>query len=87
MLDKANLLFSVFTNSQFKYASVIWMFCRETHYEKIQKIQHNVLKIVFSSHESYAKLEIDNIQNNDDTTHQKHLRNTGYGNLYSYYKQ
>ena len=69
---------------KFKYASVIWMFGRETHYEKIQKIQNNVLKIVFSSHESYAKLKIHHIQNNDDTVHQKHLRNTGYGNLYSY---
>ena len=37
VLFKARLLYSAFVNSQFSYASVIWMFSSKTCYKKIQK--------------------------------------------------
>ena len=37
---KARLLYNAFINSQFNYASVIWMFCRKKDYLKIEKIQY-----------------------------------------------
>ena len=36
---KAKLLCNAFINSQFNYASIIWMFCHKQHYLKIGKIQ------------------------------------------------
>ena len=43
---KARLLYNAFINSQFNYASVIWMFCRKKDYLKIEKIQYKALKII-----------------------------------------
>ena len=37
-LDKAKVLYNAFINSQFRYASVISMFCRKTDYLKMEKI-------------------------------------------------
>ena len=53
---KANVLYNAFINSQFSYASIIWMFCRKTDYLKVAKIQYKVLKIVFNSNESFDDL-------------------------------
>ena len=47
--DKAKVLYNAFINSQFSYASIIWMFCRKTDYLKMGKIQYKALKIVFNS--------------------------------------
>ena len=49
--DKAKFLYNAFINSQFSYASIIWMFCRKTDYLKMEKIQYKALKIVFNSNE------------------------------------
>ena len=35
---KAKILYNAFINSQFSYASIIWMFCRKTDYLKMEKI-------------------------------------------------
>ena len=68
--DQAKLLYSAFINSQFSYASTIWMFCRKNKYSKIQKIHHKSLKVVFNRDEEYLSLlEI----NNEISIHQKHL--------------
>ena len=68
---KARLLYNAFINSQFNYASVIWMFCRKKYYLKIAKIQHKALKIIYNSNESYEALLT---RNNEVSIHQKHLR-------------
>ena len=54
--DKAKVLYNAFINSQFSYASIIWMFCRKTDYLKMEKIQYKALKIVFNSNESFEDL-------------------------------
>ena len=51
-LEKTKLLYNAFINSQFNYASVIWMFCRKKDYLKIEKIQHKAVKIIYNSSES-----------------------------------
>ena len=68
---KARLLYNAFINSQFNYASVIWMFCRKTDYLKIEKIQYKALKIIYNSNESYEALLT---RNNEVSIHQKDLR-------------
>ena len=68
---KAGLLYNAFINSQFNYASVIWMFCRKKDYLKIEKIQDKALKIIYNSNESY---EAHLTRNNEVSIHQKHLR-------------
>ena len=54
--DKAKVLYNALINSQFSYASIIWMFCRKTDYLKMEKIQYKALKIVFNSNESLEDL-------------------------------
>ena len=54
--NKAKLLYNAFINSQFDYASIIWMFCHKQDYLKIEKIQYKALKIVYNSNESYEEL-------------------------------
>ena len=49
--DKAKVLYNAFINSQFSYASIIWMFCRKMDYLKMKTIQYQDLKIVFNSNE------------------------------------
>ena len=68
---KAKLLCNGFINSQFNYASIIWMFCHKQDYLKIKKIQHNALKIVHNSNESYVELLS---RNNEVSIHHKQLR-------------
>ena len=67
---KAKQLYNTFINSQFNYASIIWMFCRKQDYLKIAKIQHKALKVVYKSNESYEELLI---LNNEVSIHQKQL--------------
>ena len=47
------------------------MFYHKQEYIKIEKIQYNVLKSVYNSNESYAKLLL---PNNKVSIHQKQLR-------------
>ena len=70
-LEKTKLLYNAFINSQFNYASVIWMFCRKKDYLKIEKIQYKALKIIYNSSESYEELLA---RSNEVSIHQKHLR-------------
>ena len=70
-LEKTKLLYNAFINSQFNYASVIWMFCRKKDYLKIEKIQYKALKIIYNSSESYEELLT---RSNEVSIHQKHLR-------------
>ena len=70
-LDKAKLLDNVFIDSQFNYASLIWMFCHKTTYLKIQKIHRKTLKVIYQSDFSYDDL----LQlSNSLFLHQRHLR-------------
>ena len=68
-LEKAKLLYNAFINSQFNYASVIWIFCKKD-YLKIEKIQYKALKNIYSSSESYEELIT---RSNEMSVHQKHL--------------
>ena len=68
---KAKLLYNAFINSQFNYASIIWMFCHKQDYLKIAKIQYKALKIVYNSNESDEELLI---RNNEVSIHQNQLR-------------
>ena len=68
---KARLLYNAFINSQFNYASIIWMFCHKQDYLKIEKIQYKALKIVYNSNESYEELLL---RNNEVSIHKKQLR-------------
>ena len=67
---KAKLLYNAFINSQFKYASIIWMFCHKQDYLEIAKIQYKTWKIVYNSNQSYEELLL---RNNEVSIHQKQL--------------
>ena len=69
--DKAKLLCNAFLNSQFNYALIIWMFCHNQDYLKIEKNQYKDLKIVCNSNDSYEELLF---HNNEVSIHQKQLR-------------
>ena len=43
-------------DSQFNYASLIWMFCHKATYLKMQKIYHKSLKVIYQSDASYNDL-------------------------------
>ena len=62
---------NLFINSQFNYASIIWMVCHKQDYLKIEKIQYKALKIVYNNNESYEELLL---RNNEVSIHQKQLR-------------
>ena len=68
--DKAKVLYNAFMNSQFSYASIIWMFCRKTDYLKLEKIEYKAVKIVFNSNESFEDLLL---HSNEVSIHQKQL--------------
>ena len=53
---KARLLYNASINSQFNYASIIWMFCHKQGYLKIEKNRYKALKILYNSNESYEEL-------------------------------
>ena len=68
-VEKTNLLYNAFINSQFNYASLIRMFFRKKDYLKIEKIQYKALKIIYNSSESYEELFT---HSSDVSIHQKH---------------
>ena len=70
-LEKAKMLGNAFIDSQFNYASLIWMFCRKGLYLKIQKINHKTLKVIYQSNKTYKKLlELSETV----SVHQRHVR-------------
>ena len=50
-LEKAKMLGNAFTDCQFNYATLIWMFCRKGLYLKMQKIHHKTLQVIYQSKE------------------------------------
>ena len=70
-VEKAQLLANAFTDSQFNYATLIWMFCQKTLYLKIETVHHNTLIIIDRSNASYGDL----LEWNGSTSiHQRHLQ-------------
>ena len=71
-VDKARLLANAFIDSQFDYRPLIWMFAGKTLINKICKIHHRTLKVVYDYfNKSYDELlEL----NNDLSIHQRNLR-------------
>ena len=79
--DKTKVLCDAFINSQFSYASIIWMFYRKTDYLKMEKIQYTALKIVFNNNESSEDLFLNS---NEVSIHQKphsDQKNSKYGHF------
>ena len=70
-VDKAELLANTFTDSQFNYAPLTWMFAGKTLINKICKIHYRTLQEVYDDlNKSYDELlEL----NNDMSIHQRHL--------------
>ena len=69
--EKARLLATVFINSQFYYAPLIWMFADKSLISKVQKIHFRTLQMVYNTYEkSYNELLI---LKRDISIHQKHL--------------
>ena len=70
--DKAKSLASAFVDSQLNYAPLIWIFAGKTLINKICKIHHRTLQVVYHGFDkSYDELpEL----NNDVSIHQRHLR-------------
>ena len=71
-VDKARFLANAFIDSQFNYAPLIWVFARKTLINKICKIHHRTLQVVYDGFDkSYDELlEL----NRDLSIHQRHLR-------------
>ena len=70
-VDKAKLLANAFIDSQLNYAPLIWMFAGKTLINKICKIHHRTLQVVYNDfNKSYNKLSE---LNNDLSIHQRHL--------------
>ena len=71
-VDKARLLANAFIDSQFNYAPLIWMFAGKILINKICKIHHRTLQVVYDDFDkSYDELlEL----NRDLSIHQRHLR-------------
>ena len=78
-VEKLKLLANVFINSQFSYASLIWMFANKCSIDKILKIQKRTLQIVHGVYdESYENLLN---RSGDISLHQKHLAIQVYKSL------
>ena len=71
-VDKARLLANAFIDSQFNYAPLIWMFAGKTLINKICKIHHRTLQVVYDDFDKLydGLLEL----NRDQSIHQRHLR-------------
>ena len=71
-VEKARILAYAFIDSQFNYAPLIWMFAGKTLINKICKIHHRTLQVVYNEYnKSYQELlQLNNIV----STHQRHLQ-------------
>ena len=69
--EKAKILGNAFTDSQFNYAPLLWMFCRKTVYPKKGKIHQKTLNVTYESKDTY---ENQLLQSNTVSVHQRHLR-------------
>ena len=68
--EKAKILGNTFTDSQFNYSPLLWMFCRKTVYSKIERIHQKTLKGIYESNDTYDNLLL---QSNTVSIHQRHL--------------
>ena len=70
-VDKARLLANAFIDGQFNYAPLIWMFAGKKLINKICKIHHRTLQVVYDDFDiSYDELlEL----NRDLSIHQRHF--------------
>ena len=55
-LEKAKMLGNGFNDSQFNYALLKWMFCKEGLYLKMQNVHHKTLKVIYRSNKTYEEL-------------------------------
>ena len=70
-IEKAKILGNAFTDSQFNYAPLLWMFCRKTVYSKIEKIHQKTLKVIYESNDTNDNLLL---QSNTVSVQQRPLR-------------
>ena len=71
-VDKAKLLANAFIESQRNHAPLMWMFAGKTLINKICKIHHRTLQLVY---DDFNKLCDELLElNNDLSIHQRHLR-------------
>ena len=57
-IEKAKILGNVFIDSQFNY--LIWTFCRNTFYSKIEKNHHRTLQVIYTIDNSKSNLLLPN---------------------------
>ena len=71
-VEKARILANAFIDSQFNYARLIWVFAGKTLINKVFKIQHRTLQVVYNEYnKSYQELlQLNNIV----SIHQRHLQ-------------
>ena len=71
-VEKTRILANAFIDSQFNYAPLIWMFAGKTLINKIFKIHHRTLQVVYNEYnKSYKEL----LQlNNNVSIHQRQLQ-------------
>ena len=71
-VEKARILADAFIDSQFNYAPLIWMFAGKILINKICKIHHRTLQVVYNEYnKSYGELPQ---LNNNVSLHQRHLQ-------------
>ena len=71
-VEKARLIANAFIDSQFNYAPLIWMFAGKTAINKICKIHHRTLQVVYND---YSKTYDELLEISKTTSiHQRHLK-------------
>ena len=70
-IEKSKILGNAFIDSQFNYASLIWLFCRKTFYSKTENVHYRTFKVIYGTDDSYSNLLL---SSNSVSIHQRHLR-------------
>ena len=70
-IAKAKILGNAFIDSQFNYATLIWMFSRKTFCFKVETFHHRALKVIYVIDDSYSNLLL---RSNSVSTHQRYLQ-------------
>jgi len=71
-VEKARLIANAFIDSQFNYAPIIWMFAGKTAINKICKIHHRTLQIVYNDYTKTYEQLLD--ISKTTSIHQRHLK-------------
>ena len=69
--DKAKTLCNAFTNSQFYYAPLIWMFAEKLLISRVQKIHYRSLQVVRNTYDTTHDEVLS--MDSDVSIHQRHL--------------